>query len=74
MQFQCPDGSYAIVQVGGEDVPACATGTGIWVPDPVPFWEQTLPADQIGPLIAAIMMLWAVAWLARKVEDAIPDR
>ena len=69
MQFQCPDGSYALTQVNGYDVPGCASGSGTWVPDPVPFWQQELPADQVGALLAAIMMLWAVAWLGRKVED-----
>lgn len=71
MQFQCPDGSYSLVLVDGANVPACASGAGTWVPDAVPFWQQELPADQVGGIIGSIMFLFAVAWLANYVFYAI---
>lgn len=75
--WTCETSTGAMVGVhnngDGTVSPTCTTDYGAWQTVPAPWYLDTVPADQIGPLFAAVLMLWAVAWLARKVGENIED-
>lgn len=53
--------------------PTCASGQGQWhdVPELTPWWAYEIPAAQIGPLFAAMILFAAVLWVGNKVGEMI---
>lgn len=37
----------------------------------VSFWEKEIPAEQVGPLLAAMFLCFAAAWLSRLIADEV---
>lgn len=79
--FVCPTGSQMTSASLGAETPRCTTGAGSWQDfsalyaaeraADVPFWEKSIPAEQVGPLLGAITLCFAAAWVSKFVGDFI---
>lgn len=69
--FSCPSDNASYNLVSGALVPACTDGVGQWVDEPQPWWGYQMPAGDIGALLSAQMLFFAVVLVARMVDKSI---
>lgn len=78
LYWTCPEGSQgtATVAFSSNQYPTCANGQGQWVEVPTytPWWAYEIPGEEVGPLIAAMILFAVVLWVGEYVGWGIHNR